>query len=337
MLKTALSMTTAVLLLWTSASDAQTMQTPTQPASKAEMPLTSCDQSPAVSALFGEFGNTGKMPAELGRWLNDPAIQSIEPYQAFDNVYNVGICWVSAWLIKTSDGLVLIDTVYEPYTERLLENVKKLGFNPADIKYVFLTHGHFDHVGGVAWLKQHTNAKFVMTQRGWEESIADAKASTGKPGAWSMPAHADQLVKDGDVVTVGDTRIYVYETPGHTWGTTSYALDVHDGDNTYRAVTIGGLGLNAIDGPSQVVAYIRSIDRIKSLVQASSHPITVHLTAHPFSTGLSELRPQLATHQTGQPHPMNDAQALISQLDELRAAATARLAIEEAKTAPATP
>ena len=337
MLKTTFTMTSAAMLLWASLASAQTLPTPAQPASNAEVPLTACDQSPLVSDLFSQFGSSGKMPVELGRWLNDPAIQSIAPYQAFDNVYNVGICWVSAWLIKTSDGLVLIDTLYQPYTERLLDNVRKLGFNPADIKYVFLTHGHFDHVGGVAWLKQHTNAKFVMTQRGWEESIADAKASTGKPNAWHMPAHADLLVKDGDVITVGDTRIYAYETPGHTWGTTSYALDVKDGDNTYRAITIGGLGLNAIDGPSQVAAYIRSLDRIKSLVQASRDPITVHLTAHPFSTGLSELRAQLASHQPGQPHPMNDAQALLNQLDALRAAATARLDLEEAKAAPATP
>jgi metallo-beta-lactamase class B len=72
------------------------------------------------------------------------------PFKVFDNVYYVGICWVSAWLLKTSDGLVLIDTLYEPYTDRLLENIKKLGFDPADIKLILVTHGHFDHAGGIS-------------------------------------------------------------------------------------------------------------------------------------------------------------------------------------------
>jgi len=96
-------------------------------------PLTGCP-SATIDALFNDFGRTGKMPPELGRWLNDPKEQIIEPYQAFDNVYNVGICWVSAWLIKTSDGPVLIDTLYGVYTDQLIENIKKIGVNPADIK-----------------------------------------------------------------------------------------------------------------------------------------------------------------------------------------------------------
>lgn len=331
MLKTTLSIALTAALLWANTSHAHVAGATADNNDKMTAPLTSCNQSSEVSALFSEFGRTGKMSATLGKWLNDPAIQSIAPYKVFDNVYNVGICWVSAWLIKTSDGLILIDSIYEPYTQQMLDNVRTLGFNPNDIKLVLLTHGHFDHVGGVTWLQKHTNAKFVMTKQGWQESIADAKQSQGKPNGWHFPAKADILVKDGDVLTLGDTTIHAYETPGHTWGTTSYALDVKDGDKTYHAITIGGLGLNAIDGPEQVEAYIKSVDRIKSLVTRADNPVTVHLTAHPFSTGLSEARAQLATHQPGQPHPLDDGQALIKQLDALRAAAVERLTVETAK------
>lgn len=80
------------------------------------------------------------MPAELGRWLNDTKAQTVEPYQAFDNVYYVGICWVSAWLIKTSEGLILIDTLYGEFTNQFIENIKKIGVDPAEIKMVLLTH-----------------------------------------------------------------------------------------------------------------------------------------------------------------------------------------------------
>lgn len=326
-----LALIAASSLIMGSAAHAQTAPQLASTANAATTPpLTGCPSS-RIDALFNDFGRTGKMPPELGRWLSDAKSQTIEPYQAFDNVYYVGICWISAWLIKTSDGPVLIDTLYEPYTDRLIDNIKKVGVDPADIKLVLLTHGHFDHVGGVAKLKSRTNAKFVMTQEGWSEAVADAQKSQGKPEAWTMPAAADVVVKDGDVLTVGDTKFYVYATPGHTWGTTSYALDVKDGGKTYRAITVGGLGLNAIDGTKQVEAYIRSVDRIKAMASAAKNPISVHLTAHPFSTGLTEAKELLKTRQPGQPHPLVDAKALIKQMDGLRAGAMERLAIEQTR------
>ena len=77
------------------------------------------------------------MPTELGQWLRDAEIQKREPYQVFDNVWWVGITWVSSWLIKTSDGLVLIDTLHEPFVDRLIENIETLGFKLSDIKPKF--------------------------------------------------------------------------------------------------------------------------------------------------------------------------------------------------------
>ncbi|GAB4061041.1 CAR family subclass B3 metallo-beta-lactamase [Uliginosibacterium sediminicola] len=306
-------------------------QTPASATAVSTPALSGCP-SPAIDAQFKEFGRSGKMPAELKRWLNDPKAQLMAPYQAFDNVYYVGICWVSAWLIKTSAGPVLIDTLYEPYTDQLVANLRAIGVEPADLKMVLLTHGHFDHVGGVAKLKSLSKAKFVMTQEGWAEAQHDAQQSQGKAGAWSMPAGPDVTVKDGDVLTVGDTRFYVYTTPGHTWGTASYALDVKDGNKTYRAMTIGGLGLNAIDGPKQVEAYIASVDRIKGMVNAAQNPVVVHLTAHPFSNGLTEAKELLKTRKPGDPHPLVDAAGLNVQLDALRAGAEERLLIEQARS-----
>ncbi|WP_113625664.1 CAR family subclass B3 metallo-beta-lactamase [Pectobacterium peruviense] len=295
--------------------------------------LTGCGPSSTINQLFNQFGNSGKMPAELGSWLNDAKAQTVEPYQAFDNVYYVGICWVSAWLIKTSEGPVLIDTLYGEFTDQLIDNIKKIGVEPADIKMVLLTHGHFDHVGGVSKLKSFTNARFVMSEEGWKEAQADANKTQGKPNAWTMPdpATTDILVKNGSALSVGDTTFYAYITPGHTWGTTSYVFDIKEGNNTYRAMTIGGLGLNAIDGPQQVEAYIRSIDRIKAMVEDDKHPITVHLTAHPFSNGQIEIQNQLKVRQPNQPHPMVDAEGLLKQLATLRAGAVERLAVEQAR------
>ncbi len=207
-----------------------------------------CPSGPIIQR-FVEFGKTGKMPKDLGKWLNTPADQNIEPWKPFDNVDYVGVCWVSAWLIHTDDGVVLIDTLYGPFRKMIVEKIKETGTDLADIKYVLMTHGHFDHVGAASTLKPlMPNATFVMTQKGWDEAVSSAAKSQGGPRAWDM-IEPEMVVADGDKITVGNNTFTVMETPGHTWGTASYMYDVQDGEDTYRAITIGGLGLNAIEGP----------------------------------------------------------------------------------------
>lgn len=138
-----------------------------------------CPSGPILER-FVEFGKTGEMPRDLGQWLNTPGAQYVEPWKPFDNVDYVGICWVSAWLVHTDEGTVLIDTLYGPFQKTIIENIKKTGTDFADIKYVLITHGHFDHAGGAAALKPLLpNATFVMTQGGWDEAVESSVASQG--------------------------------------------------------------------------------------------------------------------------------------------------------------
>jgi metallo-beta-lactamase class B len=290
-------------------------------------PFEGCP-SDQIAARFEDFSKTGKMPPELGRWLNDPKAQSVEPWKPFDNVTFVGACWVSSWAIRTSDGVVLIDTLHEPHVDQLIANLAKAGIDLAEIKYVLITHGHFDHAGGAAKLKPLLpNAKFVMTQTGWDEAEQSATKATQAPGQWSMIPH-DIVARNGATITLGDNRFGIYETPGHTMGTASYTFGVRDGGLTYRAITIGGLGLNAIKNAQQVEAYISSVDRIDQLVKQVDEPITVHLTTHPFSTGLMEMRDRLAARKPGEPNPLVDPMALLAQTAGLRGNAVGRLEIE---------
>lgn len=279
---------------------------------------------------FEEFGRSGKMPPDLGKWLNDAKAQKVKPWKPFDNVTFVGVCWVSSWLVETSEGHVLIDTLYGPFIGQLIDNLKSTGVDFADIKYVLMTHGHFDHVGGAAALKPLLpNAKFVMTQGGWDEAIESAEKSEGRR-AWKM-IEQDMVVEDGDTIELGDNSFKVIETPGHTWGTASYSYDVKDQDETYRGITIGGLGLNAIDGPPQVEAYIESVDRVRTLVESGDEKVEVHLTTHGFSNDLDENRQKLLARKPGEPNIFVDPQALLSQVETLRAGAVERLEIEKNK------
>ena len=288
-----------------------------------------CPSGPILER-FVDFGRSGKMPPDLGKWLNTPENQKVEPWKPFDNVDYVGVCWVSSWLVKTDDGYVLIDTLYGPFIGQLIENLKSTGVDFADIKYVLMTHGHFDHVGGAAALKPLLpNAKFVMTQGGWDEAIESAEKSEGRR-AWKM-IEQDVVVEDGDTIELGDNTFSVIETPGHTWGTASYSYDVTDGDNTYRAITIGGLGLNAIDGPPQVEAYIESVDRVRALVEGGDDKVEVHLTTHGFSNDLDENRQKHLARKAGEPNVFVNPQALLNQVATLRAGAVERLEIENSK------
>ncbi len=141
-------------------------------------------------------------------------------------------------------------------------------------------------------------------------------------------APLDVVVKDGGSIRLGDNNFGVIETPGHTLGTASYTYDVNDGPVTYRAITIGGLGLNAIKDSKQVEAYISSVDRIGELVKQPGNPVTVHLTTHPFSTGLMEMRDRLAGRKAGEPNPLVDPKALLAQIATLRSGAEQRLDLE---------
>jgi len=285
--------------------------------------------SDQILARFVEFGRTGQMPPDLGRWLSTPDAQYVAPWSAFGNVDCVGVCWVSSWLVHTDDGSVLIDTLYGPFTLSLLENIASTGTDLADIKYVLMTHGHFDHVAGAATLKPLLpNATFVMTQVGWDEAVASSEASKAGPRAWDM-IEPEMVVADGDSINLGGNTFTVVETPGHTWGTASYIYDVEFAFQTYRAVTIGGLGLNAIEGPSQVEAFIDSLDRLRALTEAEDGGIDVHLTTHGFSNGLDEDRQAMAALGEGGDNVLIDPNGLLAQIETLRAGAVERLAIEQ--------
>jgi metallo-beta-lactamase class B len=101
-----------------------------------------------------------------------------------------------------------------------------------------------------------------------------------------------------------------------------------DGANTHRAITVGGLGLNAIESSKQVEEFIASLDKIAQLVKQPNYPITVHLTTHPFSNGLTEIREKAISRKPGEQNPLVDPRELPEQIAYLRWGAGERLEIE---------
>jgi metallo-beta-lactamase class B len=140
------------------------------------------------------------------------------------------------------------------------------------------------------------------------------------------------VLEDGDNITCGDASFTALETPGHTWGTASYVYDVFGHGERHRAITVGGLGHNAIEGPGQVDASINSVDRIAALAKDQGDPLMIHLTMHGFSANLEENRQILATRKSGEANVFLNAQAVLDEVSFLRGGSVRRHEVELQKT-----
>ncbi len=254
---------------------------------------------------------------------NDPAAQRVEPFQIFDNLYYVGIDWVSCYLLVTTDGLILIGSLYGDFIDNAIDGIRAVGFDPSDLKYVLVTHGHFDHVGGAARFQEAYGARVGMTEADWE--LAEQPPSDPRYEI-DVPVH-DMVIADGDTLQLGDTEIRFYVTPGHTEGVLSMEFPVRDGGEEHRAFVFGGVGLN-FEGVHRTNLYLDSVARIGRLAAEEGNPIDVNISNHASMGRIFERAEQLASRGEGDPHPFVDPQGFVDWLAELQRNAGEKLAVE---------
>lgn len=265
-------------------------------------------------------------------WLGweDPAQQYVEPFQIFDNLYYVGIDWVAAYVLQTSDGLILIDALYGKWVNQMYANMRKLGLDPADIRYVIATHGHFDHAGGAADVQQRFGATVVMSERDWALAAQPAEHPLFAMRVPSSDAKWAKVAKDGDSVRLGDTQVALYETPGHTTGVLSLVYAVRDGGTQHQALTLGGVGLN-FSGIPQSQSYVESYERLVGLQQTEQ--LSVSLPNHAAMGRVFQRAEQLAQRRAGAPHPFVDGPGLAADLARFLEGGKNKLAAERDGTA----
>jgi metallo-beta-lactamase class B len=190
-----------------------------------------------------------------------------EPAKVFDNVYWLGTKFHSAWAIKTSAGIILIDTMFNYAVEaEIVDGMKKVGLNPADIKYLVISHAHGDHDEGAKLIQDKYGARVIMGAPDWD-SIAQVK---NKPGG--IPKR-DMDAGDGQKLTLGDTTITIMQTPGHTMGTLSYLIPVTDNGKKLTAAYSGGMGFNFARSPERFDTYIASADKMRMAAKAAGASI----------------------------------------------------------------
>ncbi len=161
-----------------------------------------------------------------------------EPAKVFDNFYFIGGKIHSAWALKTSEGLIVFDTIY-PYNseELVIGGLKKLGLDPKDIKYLIVSHAHQDHIGGAEMIQSRYGAHVVMSAPDWD--LVERLPNRFK----TMAPKRDIVATDGMKITLGEASVSLWFTPGHTDGTQSFTFQVQDRGRPVNVAYSGGTAL----------------------------------------------------------------------------------------------
>lgn len=170
------------------------------------------------------------------------------PFQIWGNLYFVGTIPASTHVVDTGEGLILFDSGYQHSLYLVLDGMYRLGLKPENIKYIFHTHGHIDHMGATRALQELTGAKALI---GWQDreyanGMKELSYARELEMKYTEIFEPDILLKDGDKIVLGNTSVRAVATPGHTPGAMSYIFDVSDGRETYTAGLHGGMGLNTM-------------------------------------------------------------------------------------------
>jgi len=287
------------------------------------MLASACTPVPPASPTTAEVTGPALAQACAGRdgW-SDPA----PPARLAANLFYVGTCGITALLLTSSQGHVLIDGATPKAAPPILANIRRLGLNPSDVRVLLNSHEHVDHAGGLAALEAQTGARLLVRApaRAVFESgrvdAADPQAGTLPP----MPAVAVAgTVEDGELVRVGPIALRAIATPGHTAGGTSWTWRIcEDGAcrNVVYADSISAVSADAYrfsDHPALVAQFRATFDRVARL------DCDVLITLHPSASKLFE-------HLAGAA-PLADAAACKAYAETGRQRLDERLARESAR------
>lgn len=230
----------------------------------------------AVSAFFAVAGVD-----------RTPWTKPVKPFHIIGNVYYVGTEGLSAFLIKTPEGAILLDGTMEENVPAMEASIKALGVKLSDVKIMLNSHAHFDHAGGFAHLKRDTGATLMaMKEDVWALENGKHFGDQDYEGTFA-PVKVDRVLTDGAKVTLGGVTMTAIATPGHTSGCTTWVLPVRVKAGIKNVVfpcsmlVAGNKLVGNRQYPGIVADFRRTFDRLASL------KADVVLTAHPELAGVT--------------------------------------------------
>lgn len=249
-------------------------------------------------SLFAWLAAAGGAPVPAVDPLTQPITTSrsaewlapAPPEKIFGRSYLVGFGGLSVALIDTGDGLVLIDGALPQAAPAILTNVRKLGFDPGDIKFILSTEPHFDHAGGIAALARDTGATVVTSARG-AEGLRAGKHAADDPqlaygGSWPAVTRL-RVVKDGEVLTLGKAAITAHATPGHTMGSMSWSWQACEKAACKQVVFASSLNPVSAEGYRYTAPASAPIVQgfEASYRKMDAMPCDILISAHPDNAG----------------------------------------------------
>jgi metallo-beta-lactamase class B len=217
-------------------------------------------------------------------------------FRLFGNTYYVGTAGLSALLVTSEAGHVLLDGGLPQSAARIDGNVRALGFRTEDVRFILASHAHYDHVGGIAALQRLSGATVAMSAAG-VRALAnggptrdDPQYGIGVQANAFPPVAGARAVADGEVIRVGPLAITAHLTPGHTPGGTSWSWRSCEGErcldvvyaDSLTAVSADGFRFTGGDGHADITTAFRTtIDTIEAL------DCDIVVSTHPGATGLA--------------------------------------------------
>ncbi|HEX7982058.1 MAG TPA: subclass B3 metallo-beta-lactamase [Duganella sp.] len=229
------------------------------------------------------------MPAMAENW-NDPQ----EPFAVFGDTYYVGTHGLSAVLITSPQGHILIDGGSPESAPMIARHIRQLGFKPEDIKFILNSHEHVDHAGGISALQKLSGAAVLASVQG-EKVLRSGRPSKGDPQYGNLssmtPVANTRAVADGEVVRLGPLAVTAHYTPGHTQGGISWTW--RSRENGSDAAMVYADSLNAMAAKpfrySDSKVYPTALADIKkSIATVAALDCDILISAHPGASGLWE-------------------------------------------------
>ena len=217
-----------------------------------------------------------------------------EPYRVHGSTYYVGTAGLSAILITSEAGHVLIDGGLPQSAPLIDASIRTLGFRTEDVRLILNSHAHYDHAGGIAALQRASGAAVAAggaaALHGGGPPPDDPQFAIGVQANSFPPVSGARAVRNGETLRVGTLAVTAHLTPGHTPGSTTWTwrscegtrcLDVVYADSL-TAVSADAYRFGDAGGGRYAAAFRRGIDAIGSL------PCDVLLTPHPSASGMDE-------------------------------------------------
>jgi metallo-beta-lactamase class B len=229
--------------------------------------------------------------ARVAAQLPPEWLQPFPPFRIAGNLYYVGSADLASYLIATPQGLILINSSFEPSVPLIRKSIEELGFHFSDIKILLISHAHNDHCADSAEILKLTHARYEVMAPDVPVVESGGKADFRYGAEQNMlypPAHVDRVLHDGDTVRLGGSVLTARLTPGHTKGTTTWTMDEKENGRLLHVVIVGSPNVNtgyklvANQAYPQIASdYKRGFAVLKSL------PCDIFLGAHGAYFGLT--------------------------------------------------